>query len=132
VNEKDLLSSLVKTLRSGIPHSYIVKHSERIVGGTIGVPDITVTANKYTSWYEGKYADQTFSSDGRQDLSMLMLANYAHHARYIIYEKVGKVKRTYIVHPNDLKNWVTHFEYCFDGYNHEAVCNYIRGVHKIE
>jgi len=132
MNEQRLVSSLTDLLRVKLHHSLVTKHSERIVGGTVGVPDVSVNCNRDTSWWEVKYADPTFTSHGRQELTMLMLANYSHHARYIIYEKVGKVKRSYIVHPSNLAVWNTTFEHIFEGFNHEAIVNYIKKVHGIE
>lgn len=132
MNEKDLVSSLVKTLREGLQHFYVVKHSERIIGGTIGVPDISITGNKDTTWLEVKFADPTFTSSGRQELTMLMLANYGHCARYIIYEKRGKDRWTFIVHPKNFASWKTQFENVFEGFNHLQILDYIRKVHNIE
>lgn len=133
MDEKYLVSALTDLLRKELQHFLVIKHSERVIGGTVGVPDVSVTGNNHTSWLEIKFAkDKEFSSHGRQELTMLMLANYSHHARYIIFEKRGKNKWTYIVHPSNLASWKTQFEAVFEGYNHEAIVAHIKKVHDIE
>lgn len=128
-SEKSLLSSLTDSLRKELPQFVVIKHADM---WTVGIPDLSVTGNLDTSWYETKFAkDGPFKSTGIQDLTMLRLANQSHHARYIIYESRKRLKETFIVHPNNLQNWATQFEFRFEGFNHDAVVNYIKKVHNI-
>jgi hypothetical protein len=125
MNETTLKSALVTLLRKAFPGYVIFRHEDRHL---FGVPDISVTGNGVTSWWEGKFADPTFLSQGIQELTMLRLANQA-YARYIIWElATDGVKRTLLVQPKQMSEWKSTKEFA-SGFNHSWVVDQVRKVH---
>ncbi len=129
-SEKTLLTSFLEIARRECPGAVIFKWADMF---NVGVPDVIFTMNLFTTFLEFKFADPDFSSKGIQELTMLRLATQSHHARYVIYEKLGrKEKRTYIVHPKDFANWKTRFSFVFEGFDHQSIVNYLRKIHHVE
>lgn len=96
---------------------------------THGIPDITVTGGKKTSWLEGKHADPDFPSKGQQELNMVRLGRIGFYARYIIYDENNRSPRTLIVKPSKLSEWSSSPEFEFPGFNHEAIVAHMVKVH---
>jgi hypothetical protein len=115
VTEATIRAALVKRLR--LYKDWIVlRHEDHY---TSGIPDISITGNKITSWWETKYQRGfTLENKGIQQYTLEMLAKHG-YAHYIIYtpEQVAVVKP-------DLEN-----PKIFPGINHAEVVKFIRAVH---
>lgn len=94
---------------------------------THGIPDVSVTMNKRTSWWEVKYAAPDFDSLGIQELTLKRLSKTG-YAYYIVFETVPAGKRTYIVEPERLSEWKSS-PWSWNGFNYDAVVAFIGGVH---
>ena len=123
--EAKLKTKLVEHLRKMYPGYVVLRHEDRF---TFGIPDISVTGHGRTSWWEAKHANPDFESLGYQELTMLRLSAGG-YARYIIWEEIGDVKRTLIVHPKLLCDWSSRHESYSVGFNHHWMGEQIQKVH---
>ena len=116
MTEATVRAALVKRLRQ---HKdwIVLRHEDHY---TSGIPDISVTGNGITSWWEAKY-QRGFSlvNKGIQQYTLEQLDKHGYAAHYIIYtpEQVAIVKPS-------LENPLI-----FPGINHPRVVEYIRKVH---
>lgn len=107
-------------MKEEIPRSQCVDLGRRTMPGFLflrhedkfghGVPDLTITGLKKTSWWEFKLADENdgFPSEGIQELTMKRLAAYGGIAFYVIYKQIARKQyQAFIVHPDDLSVWKT-------------------------
>lgn len=101
MTEGTLKDAMVKKLRELLPGYVIIRHEDRF---TAGIPDISITHNKRTSWWEVKFADPTFTSSGQQELTMLRLSTHG-HAHYIVMDARQDRKRTWILTVEEFKTW---------------------------
>lgn len=124
MNEAILKGTLVDILRANLQGFVVIRHEDRF---THGIPDISVTGNKITTWWEVKYANPDFKSKGIQDLTLLRL-HLAGYANFIIY-KDKKVKRVYIVPPNLITFSTADWPNYAEGFNHLWVVEEVRKLH---
>jgi hypothetical protein len=119
--------TLMKKLRQELlPPSYVCfRHEDRSMAG---YPDISITGNKVTSWWEVKLAVPSVKSRGIQDLTMTRLGK-AGHAFYIIYEERKGLKQVRIVDPGDLPRWQEVTTKLAPGFDHAFVAKQILRVH---
>jgi len=115
MTESTIRASLVKKLR--LHKDWLVlRHEDHY---TSGIPDISITGNKITSWIETKF-QKSFNLDnkGIQRYTLEKLDTFG-YARYVIYtsESVG------IVIPNRPETMI------FPRHDHEAVVHYFRWLH---
>lgn len=122
MKEETVRSQFVSTARSILPSFQFMRHEDKFKHG---VPDLSVTGRRFTSWWEFKLADPDFQSEGIQELTMKRL-DAAGFARYIIYEK--DPKQIFIVRPDDLRDWKT-LGICYVGWDHTWVLRYMWDVH---
>lgn len=122
--EAELKAKLMKELRSLLPGYVHQRHEDRFSSGW---PDISVSGNGKTSWWEVKHADPKWASKGIQELTCLRLAVTSFCCRYIFYHEREGVKRTLIVHPNNLRELLP--EAWCNGFNQRWLAEYIREVH---
>jgi hypothetical protein len=126
MTEQTLKTQLVKTIRQTIPSFVVLPLT---MPSRSGVPDLVISGLKYTSWWELKYADPTFESEGIQELTMLRL-NAAGAARYIVYDDSREERCTWILTPEQYRQWPEVREaLCCDGFNHYWVVDHIRSLH---
>lgn len=123
--EAQLKSELRKTSIKCLPEFVIQRHEDVRYEG---VPDFSFTGLVFTSWWEVKHATPSFTDKQNQRMRCLALAKSG-YCRYIIFQENAKAqdKRTLIVHPKELQS--LHYEACFEGYDHAAVCSFIYSVH---
>lgn len=123
MTEAELKAKLVLKLRTQHKNYVVLRHEDRF---RVGIPDMSVTGNKITSWWEAKYANPHVRSRGAQELAMLRLGR-AGIAYYIIYHEEGGIRRTGIVHPGEIKTlagaWV-------EGFDHQFVIDFIMRIHE--
>ena len=128
--ENQLKAQLLKKLRSIGPKYFVIPHTDAIQSG---IPDISVSGFRLTSWLELKHATPTFPTKGIQEFTMLRLAMTA-FARYVIYYDFDKVKSTMIIHPDRIlgkKGDLTkvEVEVSYAGFDHDAVVRYLQRIH---
>lgn len=125
MTEATLKSALVKAIEDVMPGAEVFRLEDRF---TAGVPDISNTWRKWTSWLEVKFADPSLHrSRAIQQLTMRRLAKHA-YARYVIYEVRGDSKRTFIVHPDQLDAW-RDSSIVFLGFDHRGVAEEVWRSH---
>ena len=118
---QDLMSRIKVYMRGAEP----MKHADKFNGG---YPDLSNTWRYVTSWWEIKfYDDRMFKKPVLQQIQCKKLALQG-ICYYIIYERRGLQKCTYIVRPHELDAWdeselVTH------GLDHTWVAHFIRQEH---
>jgi hypothetical protein len=95
--EGALKSTLVKKLREAAPHFVVIRHEDT---SRSGVPDISVSGNGKTTWWEVKYGKPSWKSMGIQELTLKRLAKVS-YARYIVFTE-DRIKITEIIPPNEL------------------------------
>lgn len=123
MKENDLSTKLAARMRTDIRNSVVFKHADSF---THGIPDISLTANGRSSWWEVKFADPKFNSTGIQELNCLRLAKIS-ICYYVIYDQ--SFDRTLIVHPFQFKEWRTHHVASVSGFDHAFVADYARKRH---
>lgn len=127
MNETTLVGNLLKEARRELPHFTVFKHTDRF---RHGVPDMSITGNNYTTWWEVKYADPTFDSTGIQELTMKRLDSAA-FARYIIFvEQTATAPRhTRILTPARFAAWREEPAWC-DGFDYAKIALCIWDTHR--
>lgn len=121
MNEATLKSALMKLLRATEPSWVAQRHEDTL---TAGIPDLSITGNHWTTWWEIKYANPKFKSLGIQELTCKRLARQS-HCEYIVYDECDGDRCVRIFHPDLLKNWET-APLTTIGFNHQNVVEYIR------
>jgi len=124
--EAALKSRLVQTIKLRLPSFVLFRHEDV---RTAGIPDISLTGNKFDSWWECKHGTPNFPSTHLQELRMKQLAVQG-FARYVIWmeEADGSLKRTLIVEPKHLYDLTPEYE-C-NGFSIEFVVEYMKQVHR--
>ncbi|MEN6605875.1 MAG: hypothetical protein ABFD60_01430 [Bryobacteraceae bacterium] len=128
MNEADIKGALMKRIREEFPGFVAMRHEDRL---TAGVPDISLTGHRRTSWWEVKVErpDRPFESSAVQQRTMVRLAR-AGHACYIVYEfRADGTRCTHTVLPDDIGDWRNHSVH-IEGFNHNIVLEAIRVIHK--
>ena len=125
MTESTLKADLVKKARAILKGWEILRHEDRF---THGIPDITFTGLKRTSWWEAKYATPGFKVKGIQELKTRRLA-LAGLAFFVVYWEVAGEKRTYIVDPCNIRDDISSWKRFTVGFNHEWVIGFIKEAH---
>lgn len=103
----------------------IIKHND----STAGVPDLSITFRKRTSWWEVKHAAPKLNGTDLQRLTAQRLS-LAGDCWYIIYEDQAAGLSTCVVHPRDINDFNVYSSHeRVSGYDHEFVVKFIRAVH---
>lgn len=124
VTEASVRAALVKKLRAYKDWT-VLRHEDHY---TSGIPDISVTGNKITSWWECKLrkGSDSISTIGIQQFLVEQLAKHG-HAYYIVYEQRKEMPRTLIYEPEHFPNLPLDTA---EGFNHDWVVNFIRKIHR--
>jgi hypothetical protein len=128
--ESELKTKLMKELRAQCKEanvSHLSLRHEDVARG--GIPDISHSEHKLTSWWEVKHATPGFECDGRQEMTCLLLAAAAHACYFIIYHETaeGEDKKVLIVHPKQLRTLEA--IHVIAGFKHAEVAQFIRRTH---
>jgi hypothetical protein len=114
MTESTLRAALVKKLRE-YKDWIVLRHEDHY---TSGIPDISVTGNKKTSWWETKYQKNlSLINKGIQQYTLEQLSRFG-YAYYIIYTP----EQVAVAEPSKEPK-------IFVGINHTEVVNYIRSIH---
>lgn len=127
-DESGLKSALVREIHRQLPQFVVLRHEEVRLGG---VPDLSLSGNNKTSWWEAKHGTPNFQSKKLQEITLRRLDDTS-YARYIIWMEAadGSNKRTYIVQPRYLKNTSEWRVWCH-GYDHVFVVGFMKAVHGV-
>jgi hypothetical protein len=128
MNEAALKSKLVKEFRDSLPSYVTIRHEDRF---THGIPDISVTGNKRTTWIEVKYADPNFHFKGIQVKTLQDLAR-AGFAFFLVYYDGPAGKLTFIVKPSDIEKSMTEWNDVAIGFNHNWIVSRVMENHKCQ
>jgi hypothetical protein len=123
MTEGKLSSALVKLLRQELPTGVIFKHWDHI---TAGVPDISVTWNHRTTWYEVKYITKGIFQRGQQRRVIEQMGRQG-VAWYVIY-LATPIRSTYIVHPSKLDTFTQDFVMMTAGFAPQLVVDHLRST----
>jgi hypothetical protein len=116
MTEATVRASLVKKLRL-YKDWLVLRHEDHY---TSGIPDISITGNKITSWIETKFQKTLgLYNKGIQQYTLEQLDRFG-YARYIIYTP----ENVAIVTPTLSDPLI------FEGHDHSAVVEYFRNLHK--
>ena len=129
MNEAELKSELVANLKQEMYGGVFIRHEDIFRSG---IPDLSVTWNRHTTWWEAKYANPRVRSRGVQLLTARMLEQQGHGSFYIIWDQ--RTVETYICSPNSLhRHGIDNFRSAFlvktTGFDHQFVVRYIRRQH---
>jgi len=123
-NESVLKSKMMIAIKLGLPGFIAFRHEDV---RSVGIPDLSLTGNGRTSWWEAKYDDDDgFKSTGIQELTMCRLARHG-HARYIVWENKKNIRRTLIVHPTNIGTCVP--EVFCRGFDMSWLIDYMQNTH---
>jgi hypothetical protein len=126
MNEASLKSELVRTLRKELLGAVVFRHEDKL---TSGIPDISVTWHKKTTWLEAKYLNPHFHSKGIQELTVRRLSS-AGSCFYVLYTNIKGIYSTTIVDPYDVVDKkVIRNEMYEPGILHQLVVRFIRQTH---
>lgn len=126
--EHHFVRDLLRLLRDEIEdRGVVLKHSDYALSG---VPDITITWNGRTSWWEAKHATPRIQGTGLQHLTARRLAA-AGHCWYIVYEThSANGDRTCLVRPEHVgENGYFRPDAFHTGIDHAFILDFIRRVH---
>lgn len=115
--EHPLKAKLTSVLRKELTGFVILRLEDKLQSG---IPDMVITGNNRTSWWEIKAG--AFHSKGIQELTLIRLAR-AGYARYIIFRE----DRILIVHPNNIKTLIP--EFVFPAKDYLAIAKHIHEIH---
>lgn len=125
MSEASIRSVLVKKLRTMQPTWVIFRHEDHY---TTGIPDISVTGNGKTSWWETKLVEGR-EHPQEKELKLQRMIELDHHsyARYIVYRTGGIFKKDVsILTPVDFQQWPEHVaRFWVASHDHETVARYI-------
>lgn len=123
MNETAFVSKVVKQLRVD-PRFIAFKHADRF---THGVPDVSLTGNDFTSWWEFKVADPTFDLPGIQELTCKRLDSYGFYCRFIIADETSD--RLLVVRPREIADWKTTHTVTFPFKDLDGLAMYMKAMH---
>jgi hypothetical protein len=98
---------------------------------TAGIPDMSVDAGGFHTWWEVKYGNPSFDWGGLQHKRMMELEAFG-YARYIIYRETENrsIKHVYIVKPSEMENQEKWDQVSCSGFHHDWVVEFILAVHR--
>jgi hypothetical protein len=120
-------AAVMKILRQ-VPHYVALRHEDLF---TSGIPDISLSGMRHTSWWEFKHATPKFESKGIQELTCKRLAAHGYRCHYVIcYQVPNEDVMTYIVHPDKLHKFQTEARYWTDGINYKWIAKQMIDLHE--
>jgi hypothetical protein len=129
MNEAALKGALMRTIRVRL-HRWVAFRLEDKFRS--GLPDMAITGNGLTSWWEVKLANPTMKTTAVQDETMRRLA-VAGFAFFLVYEERHGMRFTRILHPaTEWENYKEHRTpgglWCV-GFDHEWVVQQMERRH---
>ena len=130
-NEAALKDKLVETFRKICPGAVVLRHEDK---NTAGIPDISITWRRYTTWLEVKYANPSYTCRGLQKFTCAKLEAEG-RCWFVIYDQ--KRECVDIRRPINILNEVKELdpsECRIQGFSHLGVVKFIwrtHGYHKV-
>lgn len=132
MTEGELWRKQREVLEAGLPKSFVIrKHADY---ATSGDPDVSITGNGMTSWWENKHATPKIKWESElQRIKCIKLAR-AGYCRVIAYQRNGPIAATHVVHPERVgANGFFQPEETAPGEdNYEFVLEFVRRVHSAD
>jgi hypothetical protein len=131
-NESKIKGKIMDKAREIAPSFVWLRIEDRF---TSGIPDIHAAGLGYGSWWEVKYADPDFDSNGAQELMMLRMEGALGFAYYVIYVEEGVLaytkKHIRILTPRQFgEDWKTAYTHIIPGFDHAALVEFIVKKHR--
>lgn len=123
MNEATVKAGFVALVRGELPTAVVYRHEDRF---SAGVPDISVSWNGRTSWWEVKWAHPGFECGKVQHIMMLRLEKVT-IARYLIYANIRGEKTTHVVLPSESERWRD--SVLAPGFDHKTVLTQLKALH---
>lgn len=126
--ENKLKAKLVETARTVEPSWIWLPITERYKSG---IPDLLVSGNHQTSFWELKFADPDFNSQGIQELTMRRLEIQSGRAFYVVFKDATQT--IHLVKPSLLAHWENSTAaHVVSGFVFKDVIQFIKLVHTLE
>ena len=108
VTEATVRRDLMRQLQIQLPAATLIRYEDRF---SKGIPDLSVSYNGKTSFWEIKYADPDCSTSNVQHYLCTRLAHSGFHCRYLIFQR-GIARPTHprprqirVVKPENFEQW---------------------------
>jgi len=128
MTEHELLAECLKSLTPLVESNggVVIKHAD---ASTAGIPDVSVTVNGRTSWWEFKHANPRVKGTELQRLTARRLAN-AGICWYVVYQTLPSGTTTHLVRPSAVGvNGHFQSDHSHAGIDHRFVVNFILERH---
>lgn len=123
MTESTLKTHLATALRAGLQNAVVFRHEDMFQAG---IPDISVTWHRCTTWLEVKYAHPRIGGKKLQQMRAMQLETEG-RCWYVVYVEKRGVKLTQIVRPSEIDtNLDIPDERTTTGFNHDFVVEFIR------
>lgn len=129
--ETDLVAKFMR-LADDEPGAYAIKHSDGYVSG---VPDVSFTLNRWTSWLEFKLSeDATPTVRWQHELQRITCVKLATRGTcwLVLYHEAAAVKTTYVLDPRMVKDGRFDVDEAISvgDWDHAFVLDFMREVHR--
>ena len=125
VTEATVRRSLMKTFKTSCPTAVTIRHEDLF---TKGIPDLSVSYDGKTSWWEIKYANPSCTTTKIQQFVCDDLNDHGFLCRYIIFREDPRQIR--VVHPHAFRDWKTTGLVISEGaFDYQALVDYIKRIH---
>lgn len=120
MTEGKLLAPCLKLMRVELAGFVIIKHAD---GFTSGIPDVSASEGKRTSWWEFKHGPKIKWEHALQQLTCRRLAHSAFGCHVVLYKDDDESRSTVILTPDEVVIGSV------PGFDHRFVTNFIRNFH---
>lgn len=130
MTESELTKRLKKRIKERLPRAIVLKHADRF---TAGIPDMSITLNGDTSWWEIKHITKPGPAESRgiQNLTAMNLALEG-ICWYIVFESSVAGHFWYVVEPRFVTVSVLKATWSGAKHDYDAIVDVIAKVHNRE
>jgi hypothetical protein len=133
VNEATVRRTLQLAIQKHLPDATALRYEDRY---TKGIPDLSISYNNQTSFWEIKYADPYFATSKVQHYLCEQLDTKGFSCRYVIFQrgiarpKNPRPRQIRIVKPRDISHW-QHLGFVISTgrFDYQALVAHILAVH---
>ena len=134
MTESSVRRDLMRWLKIQLPTAVAIRYEDRY---TKGIPDLSVSYNGRTSFWEIKYADPHCVTTKVQHHMCSALDREGFHCRYLIFQRgiarprSARPRQIRVVKPEDFDQWEhLGLVLCEDFFDYAAVGDHFRTVHR--